>query len=80
MSDDLIKDLSFEDALLELENIVRDLEGGRIKLDAAVMAYEKAIKLKNHCEAKLQNAKLKIEKIEIKADGSLTTSDLPPME
>lgn len=80
MSDNIKENLSFEEALAELENIVRDLEGGRIKLDDAVAAYEKAIKLKKHCEEKLHNAKLKIEKIETKEDGSLTTTDLPPME
>ena len=80
MTENKITNLSFEEALLELENVVRDLEGGRIKLDDAVIAYEKAVKLKKHCEEKLKNAKLKIEKIEVKADGSLITSDLPPME
>ncbi len=80
MTEETKQELSFEEALAELETIVRDLEGGRIKLDDAVKAYEKAIKLKNLCESKLQNARLKIEKIEVKADGSLTTAELPPME
>ena len=55
-------ELSFEEALGRLENIVRELEAGRIKLDDAVKAYEQAVKLKNFCEQKLQDAKLKIEK------------------
>ncbi len=63
-------ELSFEEALGRLENIVRELEAGRIKLDDAVKAYEQAIKLKNFCEQKLQDAKLKIEKIEITPDGT----------
>ena len=43
MNNEELKDLSFEDALLQLENIVRELESGRIKLDDAVSAYEKAV-------------------------------------
>ncbi len=63
-------ELSFEEALGRLDNIVRELEAGRIKLDDAVKAYEQAVKLKNFCEQKLQDAKLKIEKIEITPDGT----------
>lgn len=65
-----IKDLSFEDALTRLENIVRELESGRIKLDDAVTAYEQAVALKNLCESKLKAAQLKIEKIIVAADGT----------
>ncbi len=75
MNNDEIKDLSFEEALAGLENIVRELEGGRIKLDDAVTAYEKAVALKQLCENKLEAARLKIEKIETAADGSLSTSE-----
>lgn len=80
MNDEEIKQLSFEEALLKLENIVRELESGRIKLDDAVSAYEQAIKLKKFCEQKLQSAQLKIEKIEITPDGNLQTTPLAPME
>ena len=41
-----IKDLSFEEALARLENLVRELESGRIRLDDAVTAYERAVSLK----------------------------------
>jgi len=64
------KELTFEEALAQLENLVRELEAGKIRLDDAVNAYEQAIKLKNFCEKKLQDAKLKIEKIELAPDGS----------
>ena len=66
------ENLNFEDALTQLENIVRELEAGKIKLDDAVTAYEKAISLKNFCQKKLDDAKLKIEKIEINIDGTPT--------
>ena len=74
------EELSFEDALLQLENIVRELEAGKIKLDDAVTAYTKAVTLKNFCEQKLKDAQLKIEKIEINADNTLSTTPLDKIE
>lgn len=74
MNNEELKDLSFEDALLQLENIVRELESGRIKLDDAVSAYEKAVALKQLCETKLKAAQLKIEKIEVSPEGKLATA------
>ena len=73
---EILENLSFEDALIKLEEIVRELESGKIKLDDAVSAYEKAISLKKICTEKLNAAALKIEKIEINKDGNLTTSPL----
>lgn len=73
--DDLSK-LSFEEALTQLENIVRELESGQIKLDDAVQAYERAVALKKLCQDKLNAAALKIEKIEIAKDGTLSTAPL----
>ena len=70
-----IKDLSFEDAIAHLENIVRELESGRIKLDDAVNAYEKAMTLKQLCENKLKTAQLKIEKLEISNEDKVTSSE-----
>ena len=75
-----IKDISFEDALLQLENIARELEAGRIKLDDAVTAYEKAVALKQFCENKLKAAQLKIEKIQLSPDGELQTVPLDKIE
>ena len=69
-----LSELGFEEALAKLENIVRELEGGRIRLDDAVKAYEEATMLKKICEAKLENARLKIEKIEESKDGELKTT------
>ncbi len=60
---DDIAALGFEDAMKELEKIVRDLESGQVKLDDAVKAYERGAALKRHCEAKLAYARTKVEKI-----------------
>ena len=76
MENSEINELSFEEALAQLESIVRELESGRIKLDDAVNAYEKAVALKKLCETKLNAAKLKIEKIEISPEDKVTSSEL----
>jgi exodeoxyribonuclease VII small subunit len=65
--------MSFEEALEELEGIVRQLEAGRFRLDDSINAYERGAQLKRHCEAKLAEAKAKVEKIALAADGSLKT-------
>jgi exodeoxyribonuclease VII small subunit len=74
------ENLSFEEALSRLETIVRDLESGRIKLDDAVEAYEKAVQLKKFCESRLKAAQLKIETIEKNGDGDLVLQPLDKTE
>ncbi|MBO7333148.1 MAG: exodeoxyribonuclease VII small subunit [Alphaproteobacteria bacterium] len=59
----MTEDISFEDALTKLEDIVYQLESGHIKLEEAVSAYEKGCALKKICEEKLQNAKERIDKL-----------------
>jgi exodeoxyribonuclease VII small subunit len=65
--------LSFEDALAELEKLVKQLEDGKAKLDDAIGAYQRGALLKAHCEAKLREAQAKIEQISLAADGSVAT-------
>jgi exodeoxyribonuclease VII small subunit len=55
--------LSFEQALAELEGIVRELESGKGALEASVTAYQRGAALKRHCEAKLAEAEQKIQAI-----------------
>ena len=71
-----IAKMSFEDALAELEEIVSGLEDGTAKLDESIKAYERGALLKRHCEAKLQEAKAKVEKINVAADGSVTAEPM----
>ena len=75
MTEENLDQLSFEDALAQLEKIVQELESGRIKLDDAVASYENATALKKLCEEKLKTAQLKIEKIEITADNQVSSSE-----
>lgn len=71
---DDIAALSFEAALAELETLVRQLEAGQVGLEAAIDAYERGAALKRHCEAKLREAEMRIEKIALAADGSVSAA------
>jgi len=66
--DDILK-MGFEDALKELEQIVRALESGDAKLDDAITSYERGAALKKHCEAKLTEAKNRVDRISFSSDG-----------
>jgi exodeoxyribonuclease VII small subunit len=64
-----IASMTFEDALAELEQIVRRLEAGQVKLDEAIQCYERGAQLKRHCEQKLNEAQQRVERILIGPDG-----------
>jgi exodeoxyribonuclease VII small subunit len=65
-----IAELSFEAALRRLEEIVRKLESGEASLDEAIELYGEGDRLKQQCEARLQAAQARIEKIQFGQDGS----------
>ncbi|MEI9965258.1 MAG: exodeoxyribonuclease VII small subunit [Caulobacteraceae bacterium] len=64
-----ISDLSFEQALAELEKIVAELESGQAPLERSIEMYERGARLKAHCEAKLDAARLRVEKIVMGPQG-----------
>lgn len=66
-----IRRMSFEQALSELEGIVEQLESGEVDLEASISTYTRGNMLKRHCEAKLADAKEKIEQIDLASDGSI---------
>lgn len=68
-SDD-IDGLSFEGALKALEEIVRQLESGDAPLEQSIELYERGTRLKARCEALLQAAEARVEKITLSADGT----------
>ncbi|WP_421792355.1 exodeoxyribonuclease VII small subunit [Hyphobacterium sp.] len=70
-----IKVLSFEAALAELESIVQQLESGDVELEKSIEIYERGAALKAHCERKLREAELKVEKIVLDDSGSVKTED-----
>jgi exodeoxyribonuclease VII small subunit len=69
------ENLSFEEALSELEKIVRQLESGGADLKTSIDSYERGMALKKLCESKLKEAQAKIEKITVSADGRVTTEN-----
>lgn len=64
-----IGSMSFEDALARLESIVKRLERGDAPLEDSIALYEEGVKLKQHCEGKLETASARIQKIQPGPDG-----------
>jgi exodeoxyribonuclease VII small subunit len=64
--------MSFEEALAELEGIVRQLETGDVELEKSIAIYERGAALKAHCEARLKSAELKVEQIVQGTNGPTT--------
>lgn len=62
--------LSFEQALAELEKIVAELESGQAPLERSIEIYKRGAALKAHCEAKLDAARLQVERITVGAHGA----------
>ena len=75
MSDRKISEMSFEDALNELEGIVGRLERGDAPLEENITIYQRGAKLKAHCEGKLKDAQMKVEKIVLDGQGNAGTAD-----
>lgn len=69
MDDTKLSELSFEAALKRLEEIVRTLEKGEAPLDQSIALYQEGDALKRHCEARLKDAQMRIEKIALGSDG-----------
>lgn len=68
-----VKDMSFEEALAELETIVRQLEKGDVELEQSITIYERGAELKKHCESRLKAAELKVDQIVQGPDGEAKT-------
>ena len=66
---DDIRQMSFEQALKELEAIVDRLEKGSVELEASIRIYERGEALKAHCDALLRKAEAKVEKIALNSNN-----------
>jgi len=71
-----LETMSFEEALRELETIVRRLEEGKTSLEEAINSYERGAALRAHCEKKLKDARLRVEQIVVGTDGTITTKSI----
>lgn len=67
-----ISSMSFEAALAELERIVEQLERGEVELEKSIGLYERGAALKSHCDARLKEAQLKVDKLVVGADGAVS--------
>ncbi|MCF2871394.1 exodeoxyribonuclease VII small subunit [Octadecabacter sp. G9-8] len=67
-----VAEMSFEDALRELEQVVGKLERGEVPLDESIALYERGALLKGRCEAKLKEAEEKVAKLTLDGDGQPT--------
>ena len=72
MSDTPISEMTFEQAMSELERIVTELERGDVPLEDSISLYEKGAELKKRCETKLKEAEQKVAAITLDEDGSVT--------
>ncbi len=73
-----IAEMSFEEALAELERIVQSLEREQPDLETAIAAYERGTRLRRHCEEKLREARLRVEKLSFDGDGEARLEPFEP--
>ncbi|MGY6548685.1 MAG: exodeoxyribonuclease VII small subunit [Roseinatronobacter sp.] len=76
MSETPVDEMSFEQALRALEDIVTRLERGDVPLEQSIDLYERGAALKKHCEARLNAAQMRVEAIRLSEDG--TAQDTEP--
>ncbi len=70
MSDTPVGEMSFEDAMKELEAVVTQLESGDVPLEDSIKLYERGAALKAHCQKKLAEAEEKVAQITLDGDGN----------
>lgn len=70
MADKPVADLSFEEAMKELEGVVAKLESGDVALEESIKLYERGAALKEHCSRKLAEAEEKVAQITLDGDGN----------
>lgn len=69
MSDTPVAEMSFEQAMAELEQVVGRLERGDVALDESITLYERGAALKKRCETKLKEAEEKVAAITLDSEG-----------
>ena len=80
MNDSSLDKMSFEDAMKELEKLVDSLDKGDVSLDEAITAYDRGSQLKEFCEKKLNEAKMKIETIQSSDKEDLEADQLTSID
>ena len=72
MTDRPVSEMSFEEAMAELERVVGQLERGDVALDESIKLYERGAALKAHCDRKLKEAEEKVAAITLDGEGNPT--------
>ena len=80
MSNTELEKLTFEEAMQELEKLVDSLDKGDISLDEAIAAYDRGSQLKDYCQKKLHDAKMKVETIQASDNIGTITEKLSPFK
>ena len=80
MSNIELEKLTFEEAMKELELLVDSLDKGDISLDEAIAAYDRGSQLKDHCQKKLNEAKIKVETIQSSDNIDTVPEKLSPFK
>ena len=74
MSETELSELNFEQALIALEEVVQQLESGSVPLDQSISLYERGEKLRKLCQARLDDAQARIEKIVTDSSGAASST------
>lgn len=77
INDKEIENLSYEQAITELDTIINNIENNNVKLTDSISLYERGTKLKKHCENILNTAKLTVDKLQIN-NNDIEKSTLTP--
>ena len=80
MSNTELDKLTFEEAMKELEKLVDSLDKGDVSLDEAIAAYDRGSQLKDYCEKKLQEAKMKVDTIQASDNTDTIPEKLSPFK
>ncbi len=72
MTEKPVAEMSFEEAMAELEKVVGQLESGSVDLEKSIKLYERGAALKAHCEKRLKAAEEKVAAITLDKDGKPT--------
>ncbi|MFN7709797.1 MAG: exodeoxyribonuclease VII small subunit [Holosporales bacterium] len=75
-----IQEMTFEEALRELEALVRRLEEGKMPLEDAIKAYETGDRLRARCESLLKEAQLKVEQVVTGPEGTVAGTKTTPLD
>ena len=78
MTDKAVKKETFETYLTQVEDAVKALEGGKLKLEESIEKYESGIKALRQCYAILDQAEKKIQLLVKEKDGTLSAKDFEP--